>query len=327
MPLQRTRLIDPAVMSEADRQRVKIGRMSKYVAGAVAAAYATRGMAGALEAGPRLVAAGQAAAAAAAVEYLRRQHRLQGLDYTDTLKPNPIAFAGMTAAGYPLVDAFASIARRQALLGVTRPGISDSEIVAKGRFDLARLAGNEVEQAAANATQVGIVGTRGKHGPALGGYVRRLTTPSCSRCAILAGRIYHVDDFARHPRCDCTHVPLADLPDDKAWQRESEFNVGKYYETLSPAERAKFAGNKANAADIDGGESIYTVINRNRWKPPARHKAGSSKVAADTGGALYTYDGTTGSPRPGTVRAAVEGTNTPREQADALEHAGYLSRM
>ncbi len=40
------------------------------------------------------------------------------------------------------------------------------------------------------------------------GHVRYLSPPSCSRCAVLAGRIYRWSDgFKRHPGCDCTMIP------------------------------------------------------------------------------------------------------------------------
>lgn len=40
------------------------------------------------------------------------------------------------------------------------------------------------------------------------GWVRYLNPPSCSRCAILAGRVYRYSEgFLRHPGCDCIHVP------------------------------------------------------------------------------------------------------------------------
>jgi hypothetical protein len=43
------------------------------------------------------------------------------------------------------------------------------------------------------------------------GYVRYVSTPCCSRCAILAGRFYRWSSgFQRHPRCDCTHLPTTD---------------------------------------------------------------------------------------------------------------------
>lgn len=42
------------------------------------------------------------------------------------------------------------------------------------------------------------------------GYVRYLSPPSCSRCAILAGRVYRYSEgFLRHPGCDCIHVPTS----------------------------------------------------------------------------------------------------------------------
>lgn len=40
------------------------------------------------------------------------------------------------------------------------------------------------------------------------GYVRYLSPPSCSRCAVLAGRVYRYSQgFQRHPGCDCTMIP------------------------------------------------------------------------------------------------------------------------
>jgi hypothetical protein len=39
-------------------------------------------------------------------------------------------------------------------------------------------------------------------------HVRYLNPPSCSRCAVLAGRVYRWSDgFQRHPNCDCVMVP------------------------------------------------------------------------------------------------------------------------
>lgn len=39
-------------------------------------------------------------------------------------------------------------------------------------------------------------------------FVRFLTLPSCSRCAVLAGRVYRYSQgFLRHPNCDCVMLP------------------------------------------------------------------------------------------------------------------------
>lgn len=49
-------------------------------------------------------------------------------------------------------------------------------------------------------------------------HVRFLSPPSCSRCAVLAGRVYRFSDgFRRHPNCDCVMIPTtvaAAEPDD-----------------------------------------------------------------------------------------------------------------
>ena len=39
-------------------------------------------------------------------------------------------------------------------------------------------------------------------------HVRFLNLPSCSRCAVLAGRVYRYSEgFERHPGCDCVMIP------------------------------------------------------------------------------------------------------------------------
>lgn len=39
-------------------------------------------------------------------------------------------------------------------------------------------------------------------------HVRHLNLPSCSRCAVLAGRVYRFSEgFDRHPNCDCVMIP------------------------------------------------------------------------------------------------------------------------
>lgn len=43
------------------------------------------------------------------------------------------------------------------------------------------------------------------------GWVRHLNLPSCSRCVVLAGRVYkYSDGFERHPGDDCTTLPVAE---------------------------------------------------------------------------------------------------------------------
>lgn len=72
-------------------------------------------------------------------------------------------------------------------------------------WQLERLVASLVTDAARAAESVGIA-TRPRVG-----YVRYVSPPCCSRCAILAGRFYRWSSgFKRHPGCDCTHLPTTD---------------------------------------------------------------------------------------------------------------------
>lgn len=83
--------------------------------------------------------------------------------------------------------------------GMARLALSDAErwllgAAATAVIDIARAA----ESAGTTARDVG-------------GYVRMLNPPSCSRCAVLAGAFYRWNDgFERHPGCDCRHIPATE---------------------------------------------------------------------------------------------------------------------
>jgi len=72
------------------------------------------------------------------------------------------------------------------------------------QFEFDRLVQSMVQDAARSAEQVATAVT-----PKVG-FVRFLSPPSCSRCAVLAGRVYRYSQgFLRHPGCDCTMVPTS----------------------------------------------------------------------------------------------------------------------
>lgn len=71
-------------------------------------------------------------------------------------------------------------------------------------YEFDRLVAGLVQEAGRGAEQVALTVI-----PRVG-YVRYLNPPSCSRCAILAGRVYRYSEgFLRHPGCDCIHVPTS----------------------------------------------------------------------------------------------------------------------
>lgn len=66
-----------------------------------------------------------------------------------------------------------------------------------------RLVGSLIQDAGRTAAAVDVA-----RRPGITGYVRSLNPPSCSRCAVLAGRIYRYSTgFQRHPQCDCLMTP------------------------------------------------------------------------------------------------------------------------
>lgn len=91
------------------------------------------------------------------------------------------------------------------------------------------------------------------------GYVRMLNPPSCSRCAILAGRFYlYNDGFDRHPRCDCVHIPASEAD----WG-DLRVNPNLYFDSLTRAEQDAIFTN-AGAQAIRDGADISAVVNARR---------------------------------------------------------------
>ena len=129
----------------------------------------------------RVVARHQATAALTATAAVTAMLVEQGTPVAPEAALEPLAFTTATAA----VESMAA------------------EVDESWRFD--RLILSLVTDAARGAESVSIA-TRPRVG-----YVRYLNAPSCSRCAVLAGRFYRWSDgFKRHPGCDCTHLPTTD---------------------------------------------------------------------------------------------------------------------
>jgi hypothetical protein len=111
-----------------------------------------------------------------------------------------------------------------------------------------------VNDAARVATGLGITGR-----PGVGGYVRMLNPPSCSRCAVQAGKWFrHNQGFDRHPRCDCIHVPANE---DMAGDLRTDPDA--YFRSLSEAEQDRVF-TKAGAQAIRDGADIGQVVNARR---------------------------------------------------------------
>lgn len=174
----------------------------------------------------------------------------QGVEVEPEYTVKPRAVAGFAGAGYEPTTVFES-----------------APIVAKARIG----AGWPVAEAlaAGGAILSGITQTAmadaGRQGQMLAihsrpkvGYVRMLTPPSCSRCAILAGTGSGREAFPRHPRCDCRAIPGLE-----GMEQDLTMNTREYFESLSPEEQAH-AFTKAGAKAIRDGADINQVVNARR---------------------------------------------------------------
>lgn len=162
------------------------------------------------------VAGAQQAAAQAADGYLDEALAAQGLSPTAAGSVNPAAFAGIASDGRPLQ----SLIQQPAIGTLTAIGRGHpvDRAMAMGASALDMIVRTQVADAGRAADQAALVAR-----PAAGGYVRLLVPPSCSRCAILAGRWYRYSaGFSRHPRCRPGRLPAYSLGGTAGWRPDHE---------------------------------------------------------------------------------------------------------
>jgi len=93
----------------------------------------------------------------------------------------------------------------------------------------------------------------------VGGYMRMLNPPSCSRCVVLAGKWYRKNQgFARHPGCDCRHIPSSE-----SVAGDLTVSPQAYFDSLSKAEQDRIFTN-AGAEAIRNDANIGQVVNARR---------------------------------------------------------------
>ena len=128
-------------------------------------------------------------------------------------------------------------------------------------------------------------------------HVRHLNLPSCSRCAVLAGRIYRYSTgFKRHPGCDCVMIPTTLAAPDLT------------YDPLELARSGQVTGiSKADLQALEDGADFGRVVNV-RSKRAGLMESGQALTRA-------------GRPTPAGIYARA----TSREDAlELLAAAGYI---
>lgn len=128
-------------------------------------------------------------------------------------------------------------------------------------------------------------------------HVRHLTPPSCSRCAVLAGRVYRYSEgFQRHPGCDCVMVPVTVASPDLL------------YDPVQMAKDGQVTGlSKADMRALDDGADFNQIVN-------ARLRKGGVR---DSGEVLRRGD------RP-TPAGIYQAAGSRAEAVDLLRRYGYL---
>lgn len=141
------------------------------------------------------LAGAQQAAASQADGYLDAVLGEQGIPAAAAGRVAPGAFAGVASDG----RALGTLVDQPAVgtLAAIGSGHSTARSMAMGRASLDMIVRTQVADAGRAADGAALAAR-----PGASGYTRLLVPPSCSRCAILAGRWYRYSaGFQRHPRC------------------------------------------------------------------------------------------------------------------------------
>lgn len=190
-----------------------------------------------LEALTRTMTAFQVLAARESARFFPLMLDEQNLDAPPAARVLPEALAGFASDGRTM----------RGLMDYTR-----SDAVTDQAFDL--IVSTQLQDVARQASAIEM-GAR----PQVQGYVRQLNVPSCSRCAILAGRFYRWSDgFQRHPKCDCRHVPTT-----RSESNDLTSSPRDYFDGLSESEQDRIF-TKSGAEAIRLGADPAQVVNARR---------------------------------------------------------------
>ncbi|GLZ62868.1 hypothetical protein [Micromonospora sp. NBRC 107095] len=200
----------------------------------------------------QVVSTAQAVAAASSSAYLDDVLEAQDIDPEAEGRIRVDAFAGVASDGRDLAALLYQPAIT-ALAGV-KQGATEARSMAAGRLALDLIVRTQVADAGRVADGVAVVARR-----QVGGYVRLLSPPSCSRCVVLAGKWYRWNaGFERHPRCDCRHIPAAEDTSE-----ELATDPRLYFDSLSEAEQDRVF-TQAGARAIRDGADMSQVVNARR---------------------------------------------------------------
>lgn len=203
--------------------------------------------------------AAQQIAAGGADAYVEASLVAQGVEASADGMVIASSLAGVASDGRSLLTLLYQPAIRT--LEAIGAGAKPADALLTGRVSLDMIVRTQVADAGRVATGVGVTARNGA------GYVRQLNPPSCSRCAILAGRFYRWNQgFQRHPRCDCIHVPTTRAE----WRASRRGTPEEYFASLSRAEQDRIF-TQAGAQAIRDGADMGRVVNARRGMQTASY--------------------------------------------------------
>lgn len=192
----------------------------------------------------------------------------QGVEVEPEYAVRPRSVGGFAGAGYDPVTVFE-----------TAPIVAKARIGAGVEPAAALVAGGKALSGILQ-TAMADAGRQGQmlaiHSRPRVGYVRMLNPPSCSRCAILAGKASKREPFRRHPRCDCRAIPGLD-----GWEQDLTMNTGEYFESLTGEDQDRIF-TKAGAQAIRDGADINQVVNARRGMKPMQTPGGRALVTNES---------------------------------------------
>lgn len=212
-----------------------------------------------------VVSSAQGIAAAAAGVYVDDALAAQGVSVEPAGRLRVLGFAGVASDGRDL----APLLQRPAFtaLKALQRGAPLADALTGGRVQLDMIVRTQIADAGRVADAVAIAAR-----PAVTGYVRMLSPPSCSRCLVLAGRRYGWNaGFKRHPRCDCRHIPVVEDSGD-----DLRTDPRRAFDAMSRAEQDK-TFTAAGAQAIREGADIARVVNARR----GMYEAGGRKFTTE----------------------------------------------
>lgn len=231
-----------------------------------------------------IIIAAQVAAAQSAATYVPALMDELNIESDPYGMVNPMSVVGVASDGRSLDGLIlGALTHTKSLVG---SGMSSGMALKSGGKWLAMATSMQARDAGRVVTGAAAYGER-----KLTRYTRMLSGKACSRCVILAGKVYYDKEaFLRHPRCLCTNIPC-----DENVAGDLTTDPDSYFESLGPEDQDKIF-TKAGAQAIRDGADMNQVVNARR------------SLYTTRGGLSATYEGATrrgmyGSSRTGVNRA------------------------